>query len=75
MFHNLVGYPGWRLANILIKDRYGQAFAPGLNDIKEVCPYLARRMAAGRGHSVMVDDGPVKEIKMLKKEVDLHLTL
>ena len=72
MFHNLVGYPGWRLTDILIKDRYGQAFALGLNDIKEVCPYLAGRMAAGRGHSVMVDDGPVKEIKMLGKEVNLH---
>ena len=27
MFHNLTGYPGWRLSDILIKDRRGQAAA------------------------------------------------
>ena len=72
MFHNLTGYDGWRLTDILIKDRYGQAAALGVSDIKEVCPYLAGQMSAGKGNSVMVDDGPVKEIKMLGNEVDLH---
>ena len=71
MFHNLTGYPGWRLSDILIKDRRGQAAAFGLDDIHEVCPYLAGRMAAGKGKSVMVDDGPVKEVKMLGADVDL----
>lgn len=71
MFHNLTGYPGWRLSDILIKDRLGQAAAFGLDDIHEVCPYLAGRMSAGKGSSVMVDDGPVKEVKMLGNEVDL----
>ena len=70
-FHSLSGYPGWRLTDILIKDRHGQAAAFGLDDIHEVCPYLAGRMAAGKGNSVMVDDGPVKEVKMLGDEVDL----
>ena len=72
MFHNLKGYDGWRLTDILIKDRYGQAAALGVSDIKEVCPYLAGQMSAGKGTSVLVDDGPVKEHKMLGKEVDLH---
>ena len=72
MFHNLTGYPGWRLTDILIKDRRGQAAALGLDDVTEVCPYLAGRMAAGRGGSVMVDDGPVKQVKMLGGDVDLH---
>ncbi len=71
-FHNLTGFPGWRLTDILIKDRHGQAAALGLDDVKEVCPYLAGRMAAGRGRSVLVDDGPVKEVKRLGKDVDLH---
>ena len=71
MFHNLTGYPDWRLSDILIKDRLGQAAAFGLDDIHEVCPYLAGRMSAGKGSSAMVDDGPVKEVKMLGDEVDL----
>ena len=72
MFHNLAGYPGWRLTDILIKDRNGQAAAFGLDDPKGVCPYLAERMATQRGKSVLVADGPVKENRMLGKEVDLH---
>ena len=55
-FHNLTGYPGWRLTDILIKDRNGQAAAFGLDDPKGVCPYLAERMATQRGKSVMVAD-------------------
>ena len=71
MFHNLTGYPGWRLTDILIKDRKGQAAALGLEGDNEVCPYLAGKMSAGPGASVMVDDGPVKEVKMLGTEIDL----
>lgn len=71
-FHNLVGYPGWRLTDILIKDRNGQAAAFGLDDPKGVCPYLAERMATRRGKSVMVSDAPVKQNKMLGGEVNLH---
>ena len=72
MFHNLKGFPGWRLTDILIKDRFGQAAALGVADIKQVCPHLAQQMSTGAGKSVMVKDGPVKEIKMLGKEVDLR---
>ena len=72
MFHNLTDYPGWRLTDILIKDRVGQAAVLGLQNVAEVCPYLAGRMAVGPGKSVIVDDGPVKEIKMLGRDVNLH---
>ncbi len=72
MFHNLKGFPGWRLTDILIKDRHGQAAALGVSDVKDVCPFLARPMSKGKGGSVMVDDGPVKEVKMLGKDVNLH---
>ena len=37
MFENLVGFEDWRLTDILIKDRAGQAAALGLDDVKEVC--------------------------------------
>lgn len=72
MFHNLTGFEGWRLTDILIKDRHGQAAALGVSNINEVCPYLAGQMAAGKGKSVMVDDGPVKEVKMLGDDINLH---
>jgi UbiD family decarboxylase len=72
MFHNLTDFPGWRLTDILIKDRQGQAAALGVSDIKDVCPHLARQMANGPGKSVMVKDGPVKQVKMLGKDVNLH---
>ena len=72
MFHNLKGFPGWRLTDILIKDRQGQAAALGVSDIHDVCPFLADRMASERGKSVMVKDGPVKEVKMLGSDVNLH---
>ena len=36
MLHNMPGFPGWRLTDILIKDRHGQAAALGLDNIKDV---------------------------------------
>jgi len=72
MFDNLTGYPGWRLTDILIKTRFDQASALGVTDIKEVCPELARRMGRGPGKSVMVKDGPVKEVKLLGDDANIH---
>jgi len=74
MFHNMSGFPDWRLTDILIKDRAGQAAAFGLDKANEVCPYLAEQMATKRGKSVMVEDGPVKEVKMLGDDIDLPET-
>ena len=72
MFHNMTGFEGWRLTDILIKDRAGQAAAFGLDTPNAVCPYLAEQMATKRGKSIIVDDGPVKEVKMLGPDIDLH---
>ena len=72
MFHNLEGFPGFRLTDILIKDRRGQAAALGLDDIKEVCPFLAAQMSKGPGKSKMVKDGPVKEVKLIGKDADIR---
>ncbi len=72
MFHNLEGFPGWRLTDILIKDRQGQAAALGLDDIRQVCPFLAKQMSAGPGKSKMVADGPVKQVKLIGDQADLR---
>ena len=72
LFHNLAGFPGWRLTDILIKDRFGQAAALGVSDPKEVCPFLAKQMSAGPGKSKMVADGPVKEVKLIGDQADLR---
>jgi 2,5-furandicarboxylate decarboxylase 1 len=72
MFENLKGFPGWRLTDILVKGRRGQATALGVQNANEVCPELARRMARGRGKSVMVNTGPVKDVKMLDGNVDIR---
>ena len=72
MFHNLEGFDDWRLTDILIKDRKGQAAALGLENDNEVCPYLARQMANGAGKSKMVEDGPVKEVKLIGDDADLR---
>ena len=36
MFHNLTGYPDWRLTDILIKDRRGQAAAFAMGRVRRV---------------------------------------
>jgi 2,5-furandicarboxylate decarboxylase 1 len=72
MFENLKGFPGWRLTDILVKGRRGQAAALGVQHAHEVCPDLARRMARGPGKSVMVKTGPVKDVKMLDGDVDIR---
>lgn len=72
MFENLKGFPGWRLTDILVKGRTGQATALGVQHAHEVCPDLARRMVRGPGRSVMVKTGPVKEVKMLDGDIDIR---
>ena len=72
MLHNMPGFPGWRLTDILIKDRHGQAAALGLDNIKDVCPTLATRMANGYRRAKMVKDGPVKEVKKIGRDADIR---
>ena len=72
LFHKLQGFDGWRLTDILIKDRRGQAKALGLEKQNEVCPYLAKQMSKGAGESVLVESGPVKEVKLLGDEADIR---
>jgi 2,5-furandicarboxylate decarboxylase 1 len=72
LFENLDGFPGWRLTDILIKDRKGQAAALGLDDIKQVCPFLAKQMSAGPGKSKMIKDAPVQEVVLEGADADIR---
>lgn len=71
LLHQLRGFPGWRLCDRLLVDRDTQALALGAPR-DEVVPYLANRMFKhGPGRSVLVSDGPCKEVKLLGQDADV----
>lgn len=71
MFENLVGFPNWKLVDILVKSRETQAIALGTTPDK-ILSYLASCIyEKGPGKSVIISDGPCKEIKLLGNEADL----
>ncbi len=72
LFENLKGFPDWRFTDMLVMDRYGQAAALGLSDIRQVAPVLAERMARGPGKSRLVSDGPCKEVKLIGEAADIR---
>ena len=71
MFENQTGYPGWRTVDLLTKTRWAQAVALGTTP-ENVVPHLAGLLSAGTGECVLVDSGPVKDVKLLGDEADLH---
>jgi len=66
MFENITGFPGWRICDLLVKDRRRQAIALK-TDEKNVVRTLADMINKGPGKTRTVKSGPVKE-KMLKGE-------
>ena len=71
LLHNLKGFPGWRFCDRLLIDRKLQAMALGAPPDKLVS-YLAERIfKRGPGRSVLVSDGPCKEVKFLGKDADV----
>jgi 2,5-furandicarboxylate decarboxylase 1 len=71
MLTRLRGFPGWRLVDILVKDRERQALALGTTP-KNVVRHLADRMFTRvPGSSKLVGDGPCKEVKRLGADVDV----
>jgi 2,5-furandicarboxylate decarboxylase 1 len=71
MLHNLKGFPGWRMCDCLLLNRSAQARALGVPE-DNVVPHLANRMfKKGPGHSVLVDDGPCKEVKLIGDRADV----
>ncbi|MCY4245253.1 MAG: UbiD family decarboxylase [Gammaproteobacteria bacterium] len=70
MFDNIAGYPDFRLCDILVKHRWLQARALGVTE-EEYLPTLARRLRMPPRGFVMVDSGPVKEVKLIGDAADL----
>jgi len=69
LFENIVEKPGFRLCDILVKDRELQARALGVTreDYLRTLAYRLRRPPRG---FVNVADGPVKEVKYVGDQVD-----
>jgi 2,5-furandicarboxylate decarboxylase 1 len=71
MLTRLRGFPGWRLVDILVKDRERQALALGTTP-ENVVRHLADRMFTRvPGSSKLVSDGPCKEVKRLGVDADV----
>ncbi|MBI2873902.1 MAG: UbiD family decarboxylase [Firmicutes bacterium] len=70
LFSNIKGYPGWKMCDMLLKTREVQGKAIGV-DPKKVVPEMARIMKRP-GQCVMVNTGPVKDVKMIGDAVDLY---
>ncbi|MFQ5665012.1 MAG: UbiD family decarboxylase domain-containing protein [Candidatus Binatia bacterium] len=70
LFEHIRGYSGWRLVDRLFSNRAAQGrvlgCAPG-----HVVPTLARILDTGPRKFRVVDDGPVKEIKLRGGDADL----
>lgn len=71
LLENLRGFPGWKLVDILVSSRALQGVALGTTP-EQVVPFLAEKLRAGPGSTRLVEDGPCKEVKLLKDEVDIR---
>lgn len=60
LFENIQGYPGWRVCDLLFRDRRCQARALGTTPDK-VLAEVARRLAMSPREVMRVSSGPVKE--------------
>ena len=69
LFENIVEKPGFRLCDILVKDRELQARALGVSR-EDYLRTLAFRLRCPPRGFVHVSDGPVKEVKLLGDQVD-----
>src|SRR5277367_1169115 len=70
LFENLNGYPGWRLVDLLFHNRAAQARVLGCEPDR-VVQTLATVLERGPRKFRVVEDGPVKEIKLKGDEIDL----
>lgn len=70
LFENIVEYPGFRLCDMLVKNRATQARALGVSreDYLKTLAYRLRRPPRGL---VNVATGPVKEVKWIGERADL----
>ncbi|MBM3486209.1 MAG: UbiD family decarboxylase [Alphaproteobacteria bacterium] len=71
LFERIAGHPGWVICDLLFRDRRAQARVLGTTPDR-VLPELARRLALPPRAPVMVDDGPVKSVRIAREAVDLR---
>jgi len=69
VFENITGKPGYRLTDILVKNRRSQARALGVAP-EDFLPTLAQRLRKPARGFTYVDTGPVKEVIYTGDEVD-----
>src|SRR5919201_1317812 len=65
MLERLRGFPGWRMCDILVKDRVRQALALGTTTKNVVRDLSDRMFSRVPGQSKIISDGPCKEVKLL----------
>lgn len=70
LFENIVEYPGFRLTDMLVKNRVNQARALGTTR-EDYLRTLAYRLRLPPRPLVHVKTGPVKEVRWLGKDADL----
>lgn len=70
LFEKIKGYPGWRLVDLLFVNRRAQARVLGCDPAK-VVSHLAKILEKGPTRHKVVNDGPVKEVKLLGGDIDL----
>jgi len=69
LFENIIGKPGFRLCDMLVKHRWSQARALGVAP-KDFLPTLAQRLRKPPRGFTFVSDAPVREIVLTGKDVD-----
>ena len=69
LFNNIVEYPGFRLCDMLVKHRWSQCRALGVDE-KDYLPTLAQRLRKAPRGLVGVETGPVKEVVLTGRDAD-----
>ena len=71
LFENLKGHPDWRVCDRLLGARKLQAAALRTTSDR-LLQDAGTRIARGRGESRIVEDGPVKEVRIRGEDIDLQ---
>src|SRR6266702_3961953 len=71
LLERLRGFPGWKLCDILVKDRARQALALGTSPKSVVRELSDRMFTRVPGKSKFVPDGPCKEVKLIGDAADI----
>jgi UbiD family decarboxylase len=71
LFEQIEGHPGWKVADLLFRDRLAQSRVLGTSP-DEVLPELARRLAMPPRATRVVNTGPVKDRILREDQIDLR---